>query len=84
MAMTRRSFLGLVGGVPLAASLAAGCGFFDSLVGGDSGDKTVNVAVFLPQGQGANFQARRLATFSPACSLRPMKLTIRILASGWR
>lgn len=57
MAMTRRSFLGLVGGVPLAASLAAGCGFFDSLVGGDSGDKTVNVAVFLPQGQGANFQA---------------------------
>ncbi|MCY4436832.1 MAG: extracellular solute-binding protein [Chloroflexi bacterium] len=57
MAMTRRSFLGLVGGVPVVASLAAGCGFFDGLVGGDSGDKTVNVAVFLPQGQGANFQA---------------------------
>lgn len=57
MALTRRSFLGLVGGVPLAASLASGCGFFEDLVGGDSGDKTVNVAVFLPQGQGANFQA---------------------------
>lgn len=57
MAMTRRSFLGLIGGVPLAASLASGCGFFEDLVGGDSGDKTVNVVVFLPQGQGANFQA---------------------------
>jgi hypothetical protein len=57
MAMTRRSFLGLIGGVPLAASLASGCGFFENLVGGDSGDKTVYVAVFLPQGQGANFQA---------------------------
>ena len=57
MGMTRRSFLGLIGGVPLAASLASGCGFFSDLVGGDSGDKTVNVAVFLPQGQGANFQA---------------------------
>lgn len=57
MALTRRSFLGLIGGVPLAASLASGCGFFEDLVGGDSGDKTVNVAVFLPQGQGANFQA---------------------------
>ncbi len=57
MAMTRRSFLGLVGGVPLAASLASGCGFIEDLVGGDSGDKTVYVAVFLPQGQGANFQA---------------------------
>jgi hypothetical protein len=57
MAMTRRSFLGLVGGVPLAASLAAGCGFFEGIVGGDSGEKTVNIAVFLPQGQGANFQA---------------------------
>ena len=43
--------------MPLAASLASGCGFFDDLVGGDSGDKTVNVAVFLPQGEGANFQA---------------------------
>ena len=57
MGMTRRSFLGLIGGVPLAASLASGCGFFSDLVGGDSGDKTVNVAVFLPQGEGANFQA---------------------------
>ena len=57
MAITRRSFLGLVGGVPLAASLASGCGFFEGLVGGESGDKMVNVAVFLPQGQGANFQA---------------------------
>ena len=57
MGMTRRSFLGLIGGVPLAASLASGCGFFSDLVGGDSGEKTVNVAVFLPQGEGANFQA---------------------------
>ena len=57
MPLTRRSLLGFVGGVPLAASLASGCGFFDDLVGGDSGDKTVNVAVFLPQGEGANFQA---------------------------
>ncbi len=57
MALTRRSVLGLIGGVPLAASIASGCGFFGDLVGGDSGDKTVNVAVFLPQGEGANFQA---------------------------
>ncbi len=59
MGMTRRSYLGLLGGVPLAASLASGCGFFDDLVGGDGGDKTVNVAVFIPQGQGqgGNFQA---------------------------
>ena len=55
MGMTRRSFLGLIGGVPLAASLASGCGFIGDLVGGDSGDKTVNVVVFLPQGEGANF-----------------------------
>lgn len=57
MAMTRRSFLRVIGGVPLAAGLASGCGFFEGLVGGDSGDKTVHVAVFLPQGEGANFQA---------------------------
>ena len=57
MGMSRRSVLGLIGGVPLAAGLASGCGFFSDLVGGDSGDKTVNVAVFLPQGEGANFQA---------------------------
>ncbi len=57
--MTRRSFLKVAGGVPLAASIASGCGFFEDLVGGDSGDKTVSVAVFLAQGQGqgANFQA---------------------------
>lgn len=57
MAMTRRDFLRIAGGVPLAVSLASGCGFFDDLIGGDSGDKTVHVAVFLPQGEGANFQA---------------------------
>ena len=59
MSMTRRSFLRIAGGVPLAASLASGCGFFEDLVGGDSGDKTVNVAVFIAQGQGqgGNFQA---------------------------
>jgi hypothetical protein len=57
MAMTRRSLLKVAGGVPLVASLAAGCGFFDDLIGGESGDKTINVAVFIPQGEGSNFQA---------------------------
>ena len=74
MGMTRRSFLGLIGGVPLAASLASGCGFIGDLVGGDSGDKTVNVVVFLPQGEGANFQAAQagniLASLKTAACLQ--------------